>query len=301
MQSQTRKPMSATIPSDPLNKNDRFGIALLLAAAIHGVLILGIAFTYEPGSDAYTPPALDIILVQTQAAQTPKDAERMAQFNQEASGSTDTENAPSSPFSSPDPRPHDGIAPVQMRAASPRKQTIDQTQVLTQKQAPEQINTEQDTDSEQPEKDLTGRQLVERSLEMARLAAEINELDNAYAKRPRVLYLDTISAKSVVEASYIEEWKRKIERIGNLNYPDEAYRKNLTGRLILQVTLNSDGQVMDISLSKSSGHRVLDDAAIRIVQTAAPYSSFPLDMHKTYDRLVITRTWYFKGGRLLTK
>lgn len=292
--------MSAIISPSNLSSNDRFGLSLFIATLVHGVIILGITFVYELGSQAYTPPSLDVILVQTRSEEAPEEADRMAQHNQQASGETDIDNTPSSPFSSQDPRPHEGIAPVEMRAASPQERTTEQTQVLVSERAKTLIDTQSDTQSDHPVKDISGDELVERSLEMARLVTEISEREATYARRPTINYLSSTSAKSVIEASYIADWKHKVEQIGNLNYPDEAYRKRLTGRLILNVKLNAEGEVLDVVLAKSSGHRVLDDAAVRIVELAAPFAPFAAEMRKSYDQVVITRTWVFKGGRLNT-
>ena len=94
-------------------------------------------------------------------------------------------------------------------------------------------------------------------------------------------------------AAYMEAWRSKVERIGNLNYPDEARRARLSGNLLLDVSLNPDGTINDIVLRRSSGKRVLDDAAVRIVKLAAPYGKFPASISTEVDILHIQRTWQF--------
>ena len=89
----------------------------------------------------------------------------------------------------------------------------------------------------------------------------------------------------------------KVERVGNLNYPDEARRNRLSGHLILDVALNPDGSINEITIRKPSGHKVLDDAAVRIVELAAPYAPFPDSFRKETDILHITRTWQFVNNK----
>lgn len=293
--------MTAFSLTPQLSSNDRFGISLFLAAIVHGLVILGIAFGVDLMPERYVPPSLDVTLVQTETHEAPDDAKFIAQANQQASGSTDEPNRPTSPVTSLDPRPHDGTAPMQIQAQSPVQPEEEQVQAMTTRRSDYQVPTEEQTRQEQPVPDRRGRELVDRSLEIARLAAEISEREQRYAERPRRHYLSFSSAKSVIEADYFRAFKEKVERIGNLNYPDEALRHKLEGELILHVTVNRDGKVLGIELGKSSGHQVLDDAARRIVRLSEPFAPFDREMQKAYDELVITRTWRFEVGGLTTR
>jgi protein TonB len=293
--------MTAFSLTPQLSSNDRFGISLFLAAIVHGLVILGIAFGVDLMPERYVPPSLDVTLVQTETHEAPDDAKFIAQANQQASGSTDEPNRPTSPVTSLDPRPHDGTAPMQIQAQSPVQPEQEQVQAMTTRRSDYQVPTEEQTRQEQPVPERHGRELVDRSLEIARLAAEISEREQRYAERPRRHYLSFSSAKSVIEADYFRAFKEKVERIGNLNYPDEALRRKLEGELILHVTVNRDGQVLSIELGKSSGHQVLDDAAKRIVRLSEPFAPFDREMRKAYDELVITRTWRFEVGGLTTR
>lgn len=134
---------------------------------------------------------------------------------------------------------------------------------------------------------------------MARLSPQITARDSLRAPRADTLYLDALSARSAVEAAYLEAWVRKVERVGNLNYPDEARRRRLTGSLVLSVLLDREGRVLEMELAASSGERVLDDAARRIVELAAPFAPFPPELRREHDRIMITRTWVFKGDQAL--
>lgn len=145
----------------------------------------------------------------------------------------------------------------------------------------------------------SGDDLVKRSLEIARLEAQIDKNWDAYQKLPYRKHLGS-STKSFVAAQYIEDWRIKIERIGNLNYPEQARRNKIFGRLLLTVAINSDGSLANIDIARSSGQRILDAAAIRIVRLAAPFPPVPseiLDGHK--DGVTITKTWSFTPSNKL--
>lgn len=148
----------------------------------------------------------------------------------------------------------------------------------------------------QPTETVSAAALVNRSLAMASLNAEINRRLKAYAERPRRKWI-TARTREHKYAAYMEAWRQKVERIGNLNYPDEARRRNLSGNLLLDVALNPDGSINEITLRRSSGERVLDDAAVRIVKLAAPYAKFPDAIREDdVDILHIERTWQFLSG-----
>lgn len=285
--------MSA-IPLRPaISPNDRLGLTLFLAAVVHGIVILGVGFGVNPGLDPKSAFSLDVVLVQTSSEQAPEQAEVAAQTNQQASGSAES-GRPTSPFTAPNPSPSVGTAPLRTEAASRPKPVAPKVKTLTAESAPTIVPTEPKTEPVIPEQIVSGRELADRSLEMARLVAEISEREQRYAKRPRIHYIDAVGAKSMVEASYVEAWRNKVQRVGELNYPDEAVRRRLSGSLVLNVLLNRHGEVLRVEIGRSSGHKVLDDAAKRIVELAAPFSAFPVEMRKSYDQLMITRTWRFR-------
>ena len=147
----------------------------------------------------------------------------------------------------------------------------------------------------QPSQSLSAQTLVNRSLAMASLSAEIDRRLEAYAKRPKRKWI-TARTKEYKYAAYMEAWRQKVERVGNLNYPDEARRANLSGNLLLDVALRPDGSVEEVILRRSSGRKVLDDAAIRIVNLAAPFARFPKDIAEEVDILHVQRTWQFLSG-----
>jgi periplasmic protein TonB len=122
---------------------------------------------------------------------------------------------------------------------------------------------------------------------------------DAYAKRPKKRFVGA-RAEEYRFARYVEDWRLKVERIGNLNYPEAARVKKLYGSLLLTVGIRSDGTVESIMVDRPSGDKILDVAAQKIVELGSPYAPFPLDIRRDTDILYITRTWTFGPGDSLT-
>lgn len=270
-------------------------LTLTVAAALHAVIIFGVGFgvSRDPAPAA---TSLDVILVQTEAKEEPDEAKRMAQAAQQASGRTNEAQRPSSPVSSPSPLPTTGMSPFRTEEAS-ASDTKNQQSVITSLNPSDFRETSQESPEEELLRELDTLQREDsRQMEIARLTAELASREQQFSQRPRVSFVDSLSAKSASEAQYVREWVDKVERVGNLNYPDEARRKQLAGSLILHVLLNHDGDIISVEIGSPSGHQVLDDAAMRIIRLAAPFEPFPEQLHQTTDRLMITRTWLFQAG-----
>lgn len=294
--------MSAVRTAAAVTPADRLGLTLFLAAVIHGIVILGVGFGIHLSSGERTPPMIDVVLVQTESPVPPEETERIAQMDQLASGQAEEPDRPSAPLTAPLPLPTDGEAQEQVSPATPQPQPVQEVPVLTREEAPTPAPEPEPLEEIAPRELPTADRLVERSLEMARLSSEISDRTRRYAERPRVHYVDALSARSAVEAAYIDSWVRKVERVGNLNYPDEARRRRLDGSLILNVLLDHEGRVLEVEVASGSGHQVLDDAARRIVELSGPFAPFPVEMRQRYDQLMITRTWVFQGeARMRTR
>ena len=297
--------MAAVAPTIQVTATDRLGFSLFFATIVHAMVILGIGFGMHLGNELNQASMLEVTMVLTKTHQIPSDATHIASQDQLASGSTEFENQPSAPFTGTSLIETSGVAPVKM---SPRESYLsesstNQDMLLTQESSETKIEAikiqEEKERQEEPQIDEV---TAEQQLELAKLVAELRQEENDYAKRPRINYIDTLSAKTAVEASYVREWVEKVERTGNLNYPNEARRRNLSGTLILSVLLNNDGNVIKMEIQSSAGKSILDEAAKKIVRIAAPFNEFPEEMRDNYDQLMITRTWLFgKDNTLLTK
>jgi protein TonB len=274
---------------------DRFGVTLLFSLIAHAVVALGITFSIE--KPAPSLPALDVILVQSANAQKPDKADFLAQASNSGGGESDKAKRPTDPLSSPIPKPIAGVAPRPTETGAPRPTPPTQAELLTTRKSDFSVNTAKETPDTPDAQAPTEREIIERKLEMARLAQEIQRESEQYAKRPKRKFISA-NTKEYAYAGYMSAWVARIERIGNLNYPDDARRQDLHGQLVLTVGLNRDGSVKSVDIIQPSGHKVLDDAAIRIVNLSAPFNALPKD-GEAVDELYITRTWQFLPGNVL--
>lgn len=269
------------------DNGDRLVVSLLIAAALHALVILGISFAPEPEPAADAPLALDITLVPERKTPPPDKADYLAQVTQDGGGTT-TEQVPAQ-------------IEQQASAAAPAPQPAAAARELTRREAERKVRVneeapEQPTQTRAP---ASAAELINRSLELASLDQQLRQSLQAYSERPRQAFISA-RTQEFKYASYMNDWVAKVERVGNLNYPDAARRQGISGNLMLQVSINADGSVRTIRLLRSSGHKVLDDAAVRIVQLAAPYPPLPQDIRKDTDILHITRTWEFINDRGLS-
>ena len=277
-----------------VGSGDRFGVTLLFSLIAHGVLALGLTFEFE--KPAPSLPSLDVILVQSASGQKPEKADFLAQANNSGGGDSDRPVRPSEPLSSPVSKPEFGIAPRPTEAGAPKPQPPSERELLTRRKSQFAVRTQKETPEQPALLQPTARELMEKKLEMARLAQEVQRESQAYAKRPKKKYISA-NTREYAYAAYMAAWVARIERIGNLNYPDEARREQLHGQLVLSVALNRDGTVKSIDVIQPSGHKLLDDAATRIVKLAAPFP--PIPVQEGIDELYVTRTWQFLPGDIL--
>lgn len=284
-----------------VTQSDRMSLTVFFALAIHAILILGISFDLmDLNNDVVT--TMEITLVHQRSTEAPEEADYLAQENQLGGGTQQSKSRPSSPFSNPLPIPEKGFAPNSRQAMAPPpiKKNIKQTEIISVD------HSERKTDSKKLKektplttKSLTAAQLFERSQQIAKLSAEINRLQEASQQTPRRTYVSGANAKKYRFASYMDAWRTKVERIGNTNYPALVTRKKITGSLLLIVGINPDGSIHSARITRSSGYKELDRAALRIVNMAAPYPPLTKDILKDTDILYIPRVWRFQNGSRL--
>ena len=277
-----------------------FGAALVFSLMLHAILILGIGFHFA--KPAPSLPTLDVTLINTSNAEAPAKADFLAQANNAGGGNSDKAHRPGAPFSGPLPVTQSGVAPTEMLPAAPQQQTESGPHIITTAgRSNATVAQQRDAHAEPQPQEQVAPIPVRKRLEMARLTQELRDDQEAYAKRPRRKFVSA-NTRSVADAAYQVAWVHRIERIGNLNYPDAARLRHLHGDLILTVTLGPDGHVREVTVNHSSGHRVLDEAAVRIVHLAAPFPPIPVEKDAAGHRvteLVITRTWQFLPGNHL--
>lgn len=269
-----------------ITPRDRLSFTLFLAASLHAALILGVGFSASMNVEQ--SPTIEITLAQFNDPDEPEDAEFAAQSNQLGSGTeaevmemtTDTE----ADF-------QDNVFQEVAAESLPAQEAalLEKRELLTSLSNPEDaVPTNDETPMEAVESPLS-QNYEALAREIASLEARIATERQALAKAPRVKRLTSVSTKTADEAAYLNMWRQKVERIGNANYPSG----DIYGNLRMLVVINWDGKLRDLRILESSGHRELDDAAMRIVRIASPFQDFPVEMRKKYDQLEIIRTWKF--------
>ena len=282
---------------NPAIRQDSIALTLFIAASLHALFILGIGFDFVLNKKPeHTQKSLQVMVVRPQKPpeRAVEEPDFLAQTSQQGSGSNLEKERPSATMRPQQAYEATGEAQqspartTQKEQQQPRLATTGQGAPVPSKQNPIQ------------QKRPTAAQLLaSRNQEIARITAALEQKSADYAKRKRRKSISA-NTREYKYAAYLDAWRRKVERIGNLNYPDEAIRQKLYGNLILSVSVRADGSIEQIRVLHSSGHKVLDDAAIRIVRLAAPFSPFPQAIREESDILDITRTWQFLNNNRLS-
>jgi periplasmic protein TonB len=268
--------------------------ALTLSLALHGLLLM-VHFTFPDFKLARNGDKnLEVVLVNAHHARAPDKAEALAQANVDGGGASEHKARPSTPLPPQDQR-REGDSLQEAHRRTVQAETHAQ-QVMTQAQSSASLHSETRREQQPAETQprYSGYDLMDSSAAMVRMDAAIDKTLNEAAQRPRRAFVGA-RTRSVVEATYVEHWRQKVERIGTLNYP-EAARGKIYGSLKMTVHVRADGSVEAVDIDQSSGHPELDEAARHIALMAAPYAAFPPDLRAETDILGITRTWSFTQG-----
>ncbi len=287
--------------ADAKYEADRFGVMLIIALAIHVILIFGISFGgFKVEREDKVIPSLEVTLVNSRSDEAPADADYLAQANQKGGGNIEEKHRPETSFVPLIPVDAvNMVMPTPPTIATPEQKKASAKELMTQKVAEEKISADKEPEEVAKTSEVSVAELITQAKAIASIDAQLGNSLQAFAKMPRHKFI-TAATKEYKYASYMEGWRQKVEKIGNLNFPEEAKRRNLSGSLILDVAINADGSIKHISVLRSSGYKLLDDAAARIVNLAAPYAAFSQDLLKDTDILHITRTWRFLGNETMT-
>jgi protein TonB len=278
------------------HQTERFGFTVFLSACVHAMVILGVGFSYL--EELTSAPTMEITLAQYRSEVAPEEADFLAQENQSGSGTLQEVAAPSTPFTSEfNADVIQDVSPLRQTMAARSNSADTAIEVLTASQAEqflEQNTEEESSEAENPEGDDYTQE--ELSLAIASLQAQLDLQREAYARKPRKYTISSASTRKSEDALYLDSWRKRIESVGNLNYPQAARRQQIYGDLRLLVALNPDGSLNEVLILKSSNSAILDRAAIEIVNLAAPFEPFPAELIGQYDILEIIRTWRFQEG-----
>ncbi|MDD5180226.1 MAG: energy transducer TonB [Gallionellaceae bacterium] len=264
--------------------------AFAFSLVLHSIVLFGVGFVLpDPRKAADSQHPLQVVLVNSKSRERPAHADALAQHNLDGGGNTAEKlrASTSMPILSDDKQ----FTPEQ---AAQRVQQLEQEtkRLMTQAKSTYSVEQEKNQQQQQESDRKSGEDLVQRSLEIARLEAQIEKNTRMYQEMPRRKFIGA-RTREYRFAQYIEDWRIKVERIGNLNYPEDARRQKIYGSLQLTVSIRADGSVESVEVSHSSGQRILDAAAQRIVKLASPFAPLPPDIRRDTDILSITRTWTF--------
>jgi len=294
---------SQPLPTPRITPVDRLGLTLFLAIAFHAIIILGITFGHDLLTPSNPVQTMEITLVQSRSETPPdEEAQYLAQATQKGSGNTSESKRPAARRSEAIKTPHktSGTAPNNTVPTPPQQRTQQprQRELLTStdsaittpsaKQAPLETRTTPRAST-----------LIANAMQIASASAELEAARISNNSKQRSKFI-TASTRENKYAAYMDAWRNKVERIGRINYPEEARRRNLSGNLMMTVVLRPNGTVKAIEVDRSSGNKLLDDSARRIVRLAAPYAPFPDNIRAETDLLHITRTWIFQDGNRLS-
>ncbi len=271
--------------------NDRLAVSMLMALGIHAVILLGVGFVMDFKPLTHPLETLDVVLVNWRSETQPINADFLAQASQQGGGESTEASKPSQENTGASPGPAEGVDPLDQQEQKSSVADAAREQVLIEDDSA--AFSQQITSIEQPDEPLpTVARLMQESMMMAKLQPGIQRDRESQSKLPRRKWISANTREYEV-AAYMQAWVAKVERVGNLNYPEEIRRLKLVGDLVMTVGIKVDGSVENIEITRSSGLSQLDQAATRIVRLAGPYSPLPDHIKATVDVLHITRTWRF--------
>ena len=277
--------------AEPSKQGTRMALALLASAAVHGMVLSTQFVQVNPRLFEDPNLPMEVVLVNAKSADSPLNPDALAQVSLAGGGNTDEQRRLKSPLpASPKTQIGSEEAALQARVAELEQQA---RTLLTQMQPGAQLQEQPRTAPPTPDQPaLDASQLNQQAREMAQLQARISQQWDEYQQRPKRAFVGA-NVREYAFARYVEDWVTKVERVGNVNYPEAARRQGIYGSLKLTVSIFANGRIEKVEIDRSSGSKILDAAAVRIVELAAPYAPFPEDMRKKADILSITRTWTF--------
>lgn len=281
-------------PSDVGPGRELLHYALGLSILVH-VVVLAVRFQpFDLKRMMDRGPPLEVALVNAKTKSRPTEAQLLAQAHLDGGGNTDLDRRAKTPLPSIQRQTQSSeIALATQKVDALERQA---KELLTQlKDAPVPVQNPTPAQAAEQAEVPNASELMKRTLEAMRLEAQIAKDMDAYQKRPKRKFVGS-RAEEYRFARYVEDWRLKIERIGNLNYPEAARQLKLYGNLLLTVAIRADGSVEHVQVDRSSGQKVLDAAAVRIVEMSAPFAPLPADIRRDTDILHITRTWTFARG-----
>ncbi|MCK9238026.1 MAG: energy transducer TonB [Thiopseudomonas sp.] len=277
----------------------RLGFTLAIAALLHLAVILGVNFTVEDLPSM--SKGLEVTLAIIANEKAPEEADYIAQVSQQGSGTLEHEATPTTDIKPIIQDNQFNEVSIDSTPEPPEPVVVADPVISTLHERPEKVLQEVKVQEKaQPTRTAPVLDREQLAMDIASLEAEYHRVRQESTKRPRISRQNTAATKRDISAWYRDTWRKKVERIGNLNYPDEARRKGIYGNLRLLVVIRSDGTIAELAVMESSGESVLDEAAQRIVRLSAPFAPFTGEMAAKFDQIEIIRTWRFGRDDYLT-
>jgi len=298
--------VNVVLKTDPLDElqlvtpavPDRLPAMLFLAALVHGVLIIGVTFNAELADRFANVIALEVTIVANpdQQIDRPDDAEYLAQTSQEGGGNTTEQVRASAPLQSAMTVDNDGMEDgTALVDADTHQQSADEV-LASQDASDRQVEIEPRTD---PQTENSIAIVMEAGNEATLpLPQEDPASMLIHADEPRQLIISADTRESVI-ATYLDNWKRRIEAVGASYLPQLGDLDNITGSPTLMVRIDVTGELLEAVIRKSSGSTILDLAALDILRRASPFNPFPPEISAEYDTVRFEYKWLF-ASQLVT-
>jgi len=271
--------------------HDPMMVAMISALVVHALIILLVGFQMTSRQPVDLAQHLDVVLVNWQSEEAPDEADYLAQANQRGGGTNEDNLRASQRVQPPAPSLETDTSELEAKAGAPQQQDSQQDLIVTEK-SERQAEAVLEQSENDPVELPSATELMLQAQKMAQLLPEQSRDDSWQSKNLRRKFMSA-NTRNYEYASYMQAWVAKVERVGNLRYPEAVRKLSLKGELLLVVGIYQDGSVESITLKRSSGIPGLDEAAMEIVRIAAPYAPLPANIAKDVDVLHITRTWRF--------
>lgn len=284
-----------------LGKHGRMQVAFSLSVFLHAIIIFGVSFKLPDLAKLSAQSPLEVTLVNAKTQARPQQADALAQANLDGGGNTDAKRRARSPL--PVPKENRQGAELTLTHKRVEQHEREAKQLMTQARSRTAVapRVEAQQPREQPQTAPSAADILSRGMEIARLEAQIAREWENYQQRPRRRFIGA-RTQEFRFARYIEDWRAKVERVGELNYPQAARDRKIYGSMVVTVSIKADGSLERVEINRPSGQRILDAAALRIVHLTAPFAPFPADIARDTDILSITRTWVFtRSDQLVTE
>ena len=272
--------------------NSPLALALLISLAVHAVPLSVRIVAPQQFNRVFKDTALEVILVNAQSQERPEHAQAIAQANLAGGGDVAQGRATS-------PMPYSALTRIGDDFEE-RQRQIDalqerQTTLLTQLR--QRLAALPEYDPREAAQQQAREQQEQKRQQLLKQLAELEKRINEENARPKKRYISP-ATKEAAYAVYYDALRHKVEEKGTENFPEVGGRK-LYGDLIMVLTINHDGRVLETEIVESSGQQDLDRRAQAIAYASGPFGSFTPAMRAQADQIVVVARFSFTRDQVL--